>query len=74
MKRTSTLIRIFRDMRPIESLLDSRLKELEEVQAWFENWYYSPEVLREGNIPFLINRTNHELYILSYFKDFIDPS
>lgn len=38
LKQTSRLIDIFRDMRPITHIDDSRLRELQEISNWFDDW------------------------------------
>jgi len=38
LKRTSKLIQIFRDMRPIKYKEDQRLTELSEIGKWFDIW------------------------------------
>jgi hypothetical protein len=38
LQNSSKLITIFKDMRPLTSLRDSRLTELLEVGKWFEEW------------------------------------
>lgn len=38
LQQTSTLVRIFRDRRPVMSLDDERLRDLQHVLAWFQEW------------------------------------
>lgn len=38
LQQTSKLVRIFRDMRPVMSLDDERLRDLQHVLAWFQEW------------------------------------
>lgn len=48
LKRTSKMIEIFRDHRPIKDLSDKRLTELREVFDWFKEWQY--EVENDSNL------------------------
>ena len=36
--KTSTLIKVFQDQRPVRSLQDMRLSQLEQVLDWFVDW------------------------------------
>lgn len=38
LQQTSKLVRIFRDRRPVMSLDDERLRDLQHVLAWFQEW------------------------------------
>ena len=37
-QQTSKLVRVFRDRRPVMSLDDDRLKDLQHVLSWFQVW------------------------------------
>ena len=37
-KQTSTLIKVFRDARPISSMSDPRIQQLQDVLKWFTDW------------------------------------
>lgn len=41
--KTATIIEIYRDRRPITSLADERLAELENIHKWFTDWRASVE-------------------------------
>ncbi|MES9902010.1 MAG: hypothetical protein ABW168_04915 [Sedimenticola sp.] len=43
LRRTSKMIEIFHDMRPIRHMADHRIKELQEVSDWFLDWTKSVE-------------------------------
>ena len=42
LKQTSKMVQIFPDIRPIESLDDERLRELQHVLSWCKAWRSSP--------------------------------
>ena len=41
LEQTSKMVEIFRDMRPIKSVYDTRLKTLTSVTEWFQQWQIS---------------------------------
>jgi hypothetical protein len=38
LQQTSKMVRIFRDTRPVTTIDDPRLRELQEVLSWFQEW------------------------------------
>jgi hypothetical protein len=57
LEQTSTIVRIFKDMRTVKYHEDDMLQQLEKVDRWFQNWENSVSKEEKSKYPLNVMRT-----------------